>query len=239
MQRLRGRLYCEDGAIERSELSSDGRHVLASDDLSWHLLTVNDENEVLGCTRYLQHSRNTSFHQLRIGESALAECNFWGSRLRGAIEEELSVARAAGLSYVEVGGWAIDRQIRRTAECLRSVLATYAWSRLVGGAIGICTATERNGSASILGRLGGRPLEWDGAAIPPYFDPYYNCRMQILRFDSRIPHLRYEPAIDQLAVALSDVPVICPERSAWQTLIQGFSSSEPSPAPVAAMAATA
>jgi hypothetical protein len=41
-----------------------------------------------------------------------------------------------------------------------------ALAQIQGGPLGITTATERNGSASILRRLGGRPLEWDGAAQP-------------------------------------------------------------------------
>lgn len=53
MQRLRGRLYVQDGAISRSDLSADGRHTLATDEQGWHLLTLGASGEVLGCTRYL------------------------------------------------------------------------------------------------------------------------------------------------------------------------------------------
>ncbi|HVW86778.1 MAG TPA: hypothetical protein VHB50_18965, partial [Bryobacteraceae bacterium] len=224
-----GRLYLEDGAIGQNDLSADGRHILPTDEQSWHLLSINSAGKIVGCTRYLQHQKNTRFDDLRVRHAALAESDVWGARLRAAVEEELSNARKAGFSYVEVGGWAMDYEIRCTAECLRSVLATYAWSRIIGGALGISTATERNGSASILRRLGGRSLEWDGAALPAYFDPHYNCSMQMLRFDSRSPNPRYEEAIEQLRQALLNAPVIYPERSGWQSLIRGLSSlHEPS-----------
>ena len=119
----------------------------------------------------------------------------WGEGFRASIGAELESARGAGFAYVEVGGWALDPAVRGTSEALKSVLATYALAQLQGGAIGVSTATERNGSARILRRLGGRPLEWAGSEIPPYFDENYGCAMEILRFDSRYPTPRYIPMI--------------------------------------------
>jgi hypothetical protein len=104
----------------------------------------------------------------------------------------------------------LDREIRCTTEALKSVLAIYAFATLQGGGLGIGTATERNGSSSILRRLGGRPLEWDGCALPPYFDDKFGCRMEILRFDSRCPSSRYAGAILELRSEIARLPVICP-----------------------------
>ena len=212
MQQLRGRLYLAENAIRASDLSRDGRHALPSDDQSWHLLLVNRAGAVLGCTRFRQHSAAISFDDLGTAGTTVAKSALWGPKLRAAVEGELSTARASGFSYVEVGGWAMDPRVRGTAECLRSVLAIYAWSRLVGGAVGICTATERNGSAIILRKLGGHDLKSDGVAIPPYFDPRYQCTMHVLGFDSRRPNPRYEAAINQIAESLLDVPVISAEK---------------------------
>jgi hypothetical protein len=50
MQRLRGSIYVEDGAIDSSELKSDGRHVSEWDDRSWHLLTISPGEKILGCS---------------------------------------------------------------------------------------------------------------------------------------------------------------------------------------------
>src|SRR5579863_8372851 len=70
MQRLRGRVYVQDGAISERDLTPDGRHVQQVDDESWHLLIVNPYNRVVGCTRYLQHSASTPFHRLRVRTAA-------------------------------------------------------------------------------------------------------------------------------------------------------------------------
>src|SRR6266478_4657024 len=39
-QRFRGGIYLDDGAINRGELTPDGRHVSDLDNESWHLLTI-------------------------------------------------------------------------------------------------------------------------------------------------------------------------------------------------------
>jgi hypothetical protein len=209
MQRLRGGIYLQDGAISRAELSEDGRHILPYDAQSWHLLSMDNAGRVMGCTRYLLHECGSSYRDLRVSKSALARSAEWGCIFRAAVERELDSAWHSGFSYVEVGGWAMAEQVRGSGECVRSVLATYAWSRLIGGALGISTATERNGSACILGRLGGQPLEWGPETIPAYFDAQYGCNMHILRFDSRRPNPKYEQAIQQLQKCLTEVPVIC------------------------------
>src|ERR1035438_2542373 len=54
MQRLRGRVYLQDGAISEQDLTADGRHVQLIDEESWHLLILNPHDRVMGCTRYLQ-----------------------------------------------------------------------------------------------------------------------------------------------------------------------------------------
>lgn len=224
MQRLRGRIYLHDGAISRSELSGDGRHILPGDDRSWHLLTVSDVGEVMGCTRFLQHGRNTRFADLRISHTALAQCELWGAKLRRAIDHDLHTAALANFSFVEVGGWAIAEKIRGTSECLRSVLAIYAWSRLAGGAIGISTATERNSSASILRRLGGHSLKTEHQDIPAYYEPRHRCTMHLLRYDSRRPAPRYERSVQALQKTMAGIPVILPDRPACQPLFSGFTA---------------
>jgi hypothetical protein len=88
--------------------------------------------------------------------------------------------------------------------------------------MGVSTATERNGSASILKRLGGRSLEWSGNAIPPYYDPRYGCQMQMLRFDSRFPNPRYEEAVQDILRMLTDVPVVCGDELAPQIAPREF-----------------
>jgi len=214
MQRLRGRIYLSDGAITRTELTDDGRHVQAIDEHSWHLLVLSSAGKVLGCTRYLQHHSSTPFNNLRVRSAAMGQSPQWSKTLRCAVERELEDARRSGFSYVEVGGWALDESLRGSSDALRSVLFTFAWSHVIGGALGLSMATHRNGSAAILRRIGGRPLEWDGAELPPYYDPHYKCDMEVLRFDSRLPSVKYQHVIDEMRAEVPMVPVICGHKPA-------------------------
>jgi len=221
MQRLRGRVYLHDGAISEQDLTMDGRHVQRTDEEAWHLLILNPANRVVGCTRYLQYSASTSFNRLRIRSAALARSEQWSKPLRRAVESELEDARRNGFSYVEVGGWALDESVRGSIDALRSVLFTFAWSQVIGGCLGLSMATHRNGSASILRRIGGRPLEWRGQALPPYYDPQYKCDMEVIRFDSRIPSVRYRPVIDEIRSQIPSMQVIATgiHSNAWRTFV--------------------
>lgn len=224
MQRLRGQVYLEDGAISQKDISSGDRHILPSDDQSWHLLTVDRSGSVVGCTRFLRHQRDLSFESLKVSHAAIASTQTWGARFRHMIETEISAARRAGFAYVEVGGWALDRATRCTSDCVRGVLATFAWSRLLGGALGICTATERHHSATILQKLGGRSFEYNGDLMPSYYDERYGCRMRLLRFDSRSPNPRYEESIDRIEQTLRTVPVISSDGPRWKAIARSFCS---------------
>src|SRR5262245_8556753 len=85
VQRLRGRVYLHDGAIEARQLSADGRFVHPHDKASWHLLFTNSLGEVAGCLRY-RPADEAAFHHLDIARSALACSDKWGVRLREAVE---------------------------------------------------------------------------------------------------------------------------------------------------------
>jgi hypothetical protein len=221
MQRLRGRIYMGDGAITQDELTRDGRHVQAIDEGSWHLLVVGNSGRVLGCTRYLQHHPSTPYNALRVRTAALAQSGEWGESLRNAVEAELQTARKRNFSYIEVGGWALDESLRGSTDALRSVLFTYAWSHVLGGCLGLSMATHRNGSAAILRRIGGRPLEWKGVPIPAYYDPHYKCEMEVLRFDSLLPSIKYQHVINEMRVEMASVPVVSslPTTGPWHSIV--------------------
>jgi hypothetical protein len=210
-QRFRGSMYLADGAIQAKDLDPRGRHIQAADSRSWHLLLLSAMGRVVGCTRFRRHAGPVSWGQLAIRQAPIAGSDEWGWRLRASVDAELAAAWRAGFSYVEVGGWALAKEIRGTFMALKSVLATFAWSQLLGGALGITTATERNGSASILRRLGGRRLTCDGVELPPYYDERYRCHMEVLRFDSREPNRRYTSMLDELRDQVAAAPVFCAE----------------------------
>lgn len=209
LQRLRGRVYSQDGAIERAELTVDGRHVQEIDDQSWHVLSVQPNGEVTGCARYRSHDPDVQPEDLGVWHSALAHDERWQEQLRRAVGREIRLARQRKVSYVEVGGWAIAEDLRFTREAADIALSTYALAQAVGGCIGITTATVRNCSSRILRKLGGCSLELGGRLLQTYYDPQYRCDMEILRFDSSAPNPRYQRRIDRLLSGFGRLPVIC------------------------------
>lgn len=227
VQRLRGRIYLADGAVTIGDLDPWERHVQNADRTSWHLLTLGSLGRVIGCTRFRRHSTPV-WGQLAVRKAPIAQSDEWGFRFRMAVDAELATARRAGFAYVEVGGWALAREIRGTTMALKTVLATYAWSDLLGGALGITTATQRNDSAAILRRLGGRPLACDGEEVPAYYDDRYGCRMEVLRFDSREPNPRYRAMLDEVREQIATAAVICASRASEDR----YSRELPQPFPI-------
>jgi hypothetical protein len=209
LQRLRGRVYLEDGAIERSALSPDGRYVQPADEDAWHLIALNAHGNVSGCARYMAHPGYVHFDDTGVSNSPLSWSATWASSLRNAVQSEIERANRLGIDFVEVGGWALTPELRGTSAALRIALGTFSMARLLGGCIGLTTATSRHSSASILGRIGGQPLTTGGREIPGYFDPAYRCQMEILRFHSARPNPRFERSIEELKNHLSTVPVVC------------------------------
>ena len=49
--------------------------------------------------------------------------------------------------------------------------------------------------------------------MPRYFDPRYDCEMEILRFDSRYPGRKYSGLISLLQEKMRDIHVIAPAMS--------------------------
>jgi hypothetical protein len=214
MQRLRGSVYLQDGAIQPEQLLADGRHVVPADARSWHVLWLGASGEVSGCARYEQHRMPVPFQNLGVGQSALARHDHWGLKLRMAVQSLMAAAQDGHLHFAEVGGWAVAESLRFTPVALRIALATFALARTLGGSIGITTATVRHYSAEILRRIGGQRLECQGDSIPRYFDPRYQCQMEILCFDSNEPNPKFRSWIDslsrQLAQTLAFKPEPCP-----------------------------
>lgn len=208
MQRLRGSVYLHDGAVESHHLSPDGLHRTPEDDRSWHLLTLDERQEVTGCAWYLEHDSDVRAEDLRVRHCPLAKVSAWRQPLWRGVEAELSRARRNYLRYAEVGGWAVAKACRCTTEGLLLALAGYSLGRVCGGCLGLTTATVRHCSSSILRRLGGSPLKAGDTTIPSYYDPKYKCQMEILRFDSRRPNAKYADLIELLHAKMASVTVI-------------------------------
>lgn len=227
-QRVRGSIYLADGAVQDSQLTPDGRHVQHADYDSWHLLAVDGNGEVQGCARYRHLTGNVGFDDLGVRESWLARCDLWGATLRAAVESEIVRAKRHGKAFSEVGGWAIVPEKRCTTEALRIAMATYSLARILGGCVGISTATERHRSSSILRRIGGQSLEYGGAHLPSYYDPQYRCQMEVLRFDSSSPDASCSRLVDQLSARLAAVAVMV----AWEpAMSRPAQTAQPIPSP--------
>jgi len=222
IQRFRGAIYLQDGAIHSDQLTTDGRHVTVEDEKAWHMVLLNKQQRVDASAIYLEHRNTVEAESLRVRHCPLAHESEWRPRLWQAIKNELARARNENLDFVELGGWAVAPESRRTSGPLTMALAVYGFSRRHGGALGMTTATFRHCSAVILERLGGSRFEADGHTLPPYFDPRYNCMMEMLRFDSRSPNPKYVALIDQLRDKLSNVQVVT--RPAWSAFTPPFNT---------------
>jgi hypothetical protein len=143
-----------------------------------------------------------------VSKSALAQSEDWGGIFRDAVENELLRARQRKVTFVELGGWAIADELRGTTQALRIAMATYGLGRLLGGSVGITTATSRNRSATMLRRFGGYSLAARGRELPAYFDPSYQCEMEILAFDSEAPNPKFKGAIEAVQSEMVNIPVV-------------------------------
>src|SRR5579872_4405515 len=159
MQRFRGGVYASDGAIQAEDLTSDGRHAVEVDDLSWHVLSLDQNNRVCACLRYIEEKQARGFDDLWVRHAALARCPTLGGKFREAVESEMNRARKMRIRFGEVGGWAVAESHRWTMEPLRIILATYGLLQLLGGCAGVATATFRHSAATILRRIGLTSLE--------------------------------------------------------------------------------
>jgi hypothetical protein len=72
----------------------------------------------------------------------------------------------------------------------------------------ISTATRRHCASSILRRIGGRGLACGEIDLPSYYDPQYDCEMELLKFYSWAPNPRYQPWVDQLKNELSQISIV-------------------------------
>jgi hypothetical protein len=129
VQRFRGRIYAQDGAIARTQLLSDGRHQTPDDDKGWHMLLLDKAQQVSACALYREHDYTVALEDLRVQRIPLARRAEWRPKVLKAITDELARARRHHLHYVELGGWAVAPECRRTSGPLTMALAVYGFSR--------------------------------------------------------------------------------------------------------------
>lgn len=186
MQRLRGRIYLQDGAIEE-EAVLDGRHRTPQDARSWHLLMEDADGEIRGCVRAQVHHPETRLSSLAAYRATRAMDLDWGTKCKSALLAELRLAHRLKVPVLEFGGLAVDERIRGSSALVKMAAAIQSLAEHLGGAIGIGTVTRRHNTTAMLRRLGGQSLEVKGDLLPCYYDPRYRCEMEILKFYSWMP----------------------------------------------------
>ena len=50
--------------------------------------------------------------------------------------------------------------------------------------------------------------------MPSYYDPKYDCEMEILRFDTRKPSARFVKLVESIKERFADIPVIAAANEA-------------------------
>jgi hypothetical protein len=90
----------------------------------------------------------------------------------------------------------------------------FALGEILGGTVGLSTATKRHSSSSILQRLGAQNAGVNGDPLPAYYEPMFDCEMELLQFDSLRPAERYAPRVAEYAAMMkSDIRVLCREAA--------------------------
>jgi hypothetical protein len=209
IERFRGAVYLEEGAIRPEALDDGARHQTVCDYESWHLFLLNRQLAVCGCVRLTPCRGAARSADLRVYDCIRRMDPVTAARYGSGLDALLDRARRARLPVWEVGGWAVAKELRQTPVALLLAAACWPLGQLLGPAWAVATATCRNRSADMLRRLGGAALT-DGAALPPFFDPYFRCDMEILTFDSQIPSPEYSANFGDLQGVLSAALVVTP-----------------------------
>jgi hypothetical protein len=209
IQRFRGKSYLQDGALRPDNLTPDGRHCQRADYDSWHLVVQDQHGEVITCARY-HPIKDPRFESTVASKSALAHSPEWQGKLKRVVEDSIGRANAQGANFAELGGWCVAQSARNSCQALRSVLCMYALGEILGGCIGLSTATTRHSSSSILQRLGAQKAALNGEVLPRYFEPAFDCEMELLQFDSNRPAARYASQIAEYNHMMkTEMRVVC------------------------------
>ena len=203
LQLLRGNVYREYAGIAAT-LLPDGRHWHALDDQSWHILLEDAEGEVVGCARY--RPILVGFDQLICSKAAVAQSPVTGPVFRAAFAQQFADAKRRGLHYGEASAWALSEKARCSTAAVNIALMSFALAEWLGGGVGLTTASTRHHASLILRRLGGTPL----AGFAPYYEPMFDCSIELLHFDINQLEGRYQAKLDEMREQVQKTPVLCP-----------------------------
>ncbi|HEX4168323.1 MAG TPA: hypothetical protein VHZ55_22900 [Bryobacteraceae bacterium] len=121
-------------------------------------------------------------------------------------DRQFDNARRIGKNFGEAGAWALSHTARCSTAAVNIALMTYALAEWLGAGLCVTTATTRHHSALILKRLGGKAF----ANFEPYYEPMFECFIELLQFETACLHHRYLAKLEELRAELRHTPIICP-----------------------------
>jgi hypothetical protein len=183
IQKLRGRVYIQDGAISADELDEAGRHLFCGENTRWYVAVVEmNSGTLLAANGYSAHFQPAKAlhgtHVRHILERAPVE------QAQALIREYESVVKNClqlGHGFGEGAGWIASPGIQALNSGILAALAGPALFNCIGVRVSMCVATQRHSANAILKRIGMRPLLGD-VTSSVFDDPTYGCRMEALAF---------------------------------------------------------
>ncbi|MBV8866482.1 MAG: hypothetical protein JO210_13900 [Acidobacteriaceae bacterium] len=203
LQKLRGGIYREYAGIAAT-LLPDGRHWHHLDAQSWHVILEDSHGSVIGCARY--RPILNGFDQLICSKAAVALSPVTGPVFRSTFTQQVADAGRRGLHYGEASAWALHEGARCSTAAVNIALMSFALAEWLGGGVGLTTASTRHHASSILRRIGGKPL----AGFAPYYEPMFECSIELLHFDIDRVEPRYSAKLNEMRAELRRTPVLCP-----------------------------
>ncbi len=202
LQKLRGNVYREYAGIAAT-LLPDGRHWHQLDDKSWHIVLQNSVGEIVGCARYRPIA---VFEELICAKAAVALSPETGPVFRSVFAQQVADARKKGRHYGEASAWALSESARCSTAAVNIALMSFALAEWLGGGVGLTTASTRHHASSILRRIGGVPL----GGFEPYYEPMFDCSIELLQFDINNLDSRYMAKLDEMRAELRRSAIVCP-----------------------------
>jgi len=188
IQRFRGSVYVADGAIPASELDDQGRHFSITDFRSWHVYLLDQQFSMAACARLRGYPETVGSHDLYLAHTLRRLPADQRSRYEAALQVHLDRLQHEGKRIAEVGGLAVDPQARGGTKTVILIAACWALMRALDSPYwGLSTTTLRYHANELMRRFGAYPLEDNGVPLPPFFDSFHQCDLELLVFDPSRP----------------------------------------------------
>jgi len=211
--RIRGSVYLQDGAIRPEDLNANGAFWLPMDETSWHLLTVNDDDEVTATLRVTMLPLDAKKRKGKLPHvgASLSRAS------RDTLSPRLTTERFLSSLWLEygaernhflvVGGWAASPTASAAGVGAELALSVWAFTRHVEAAGAICVASERHDAHGQLVRTGAVPIRAIGAQVM-YYDSAYGCQVGLLGFKVFKERRALKRVVDHLATKITSSEVV-------------------------------